>query len=70
MTALQAPQRQPHPPGKLIQIARRRVLRWFRPPEAELRRARLQPHPLPAVAATTPSSGTPAAKESADEHRA
>jgi hypothetical protein len=46
MTALDAV-RHPHPTGKLLQIARHRVSRWFRPPEAELRRARLQPHPLP-----------------------
>ncbi len=64
MTALEAPTHHPHPPGKLLQIARHRVLRWFRPPEAELRRARLQPLPLPAV----PSAGTRPAQENADEH--
>ena len=67
MTALQPPERHPHPPYKLMKIARHRVLRWFRPPEAELRRARHQPHPMPAAPATTPSSRPPAAKEGADE---
>ena len=62
MTALDAT-RQPHPTGKLLQIARHRVLRWFRPPEAEVRRARLQPHPLPAVGATASSPTTHAAGE-------
>jgi hypothetical protein len=68
MTAAFAVPRHPHPPGKLLQIARHRVLRWFRPSEAELRRVRLQlqPHPVPRL---RPSGMNPA-KETADEQRA
>jgi hypothetical protein len=33
--------------GKMLQLTRRHVLRWFRPPEAEVRRRRLSPHPFP-----------------------
>ena len=43
-----------HPKGRCFQIARHRVLRWFRPPEAEQRRARLQPHPLPGPLSASP----------------
>jgi hypothetical protein len=35
--------------AKLLKVARHRVLRWFRPPEAELVRRRLVPHPMPGV---------------------
>jgi hypothetical protein len=55
----------PYPKSKLLQTARRRVLRWSRPPEADLRRQRLQPHPLAAI----PPSMT-AGKESLGEHHA
>jgi hypothetical protein len=41
----------PHPMGKLLQIARHRVVRWFRPPEAELRRHRTEPCPHPTIVA-------------------
>lgn len=41
--------RHPHPVSKLLQVTRHRVVRWFRPPEAELRRRRLEPHPHPLV---------------------
>jgi hypothetical protein len=70
MTALQATTRHSQPPGKLIQIARHRVLRWFRPSEVELRRARLQPHPIPATAAVASSNATRRAKESTHEQHA
>lgn len=41
--------RNPHPVSKLLQVARHRVTRWFRPTQAELRRLRLEPHPHPTV---------------------
>lgn len=53
--------RHQHPKGKL-----RRVLRWFRPSEAELRRQRTQPHPFPAPVVTGMTIG----KESRDEQPA
>ena len=40
--------------GKMLQIARHRVARWFHFPAAELRRQRfqgLQPHPFPRASA-------------------
>jgi hypothetical protein len=53
-----------HSALKRWQIARRRVTRWFRPPEAELvRRHHLMPHPNPVA----PPSAPPAA--AATEHR-
>lgn len=39
----------PHPVNKLLQVARHRVIRWFRPTEADLRRGRSEPHPHPTV---------------------
>jgi hypothetical protein len=54
-----------HPTAKLLQIARHRVLRWFRPPEAEVRRARLVPHPLP----TTFPAGFTTVHEAEHEQR-
>jgi hypothetical protein len=49
MTAVEVPVvRGHHSAVRRLQIARRRVARWFRPPEAELiRRQRLAPHPFP-----------------------
>jgi len=37
----------PHPVHKLLRVARHRVIRWFRPTRAELRRqcAAAEPHP-------------------------
>jgi hypothetical protein len=51
-------------PGKLAQIARHRVLRWFRPPEAVVRRQRPVPHPFPRVDPTdaTTAKETPRAQ--------
>ncbi len=51
MSAVAVPVERPHHPAvKRLQIVRRRVARWFRPPEAELiRRHRLEPHPLAVV---------------------
>jgi hypothetical protein len=54
-----------HRSAKLFKIARHRVLRWFRPPKAELVRQRIVPHPMPAVAA-----GTPIGKEERREQHA
>lgn len=50
----------PHPVTKLLQVARHRVVRWFRPTEADLLRSRLgfEPHPHPTM---RPHDGSPAA---------
>ncbi|MCC6848644.1 MAG: hypothetical protein IT294_09095 [Deltaproteobacteria bacterium] len=49
MTAVEAPVVRPgHCAVKRLRIARRRVARWFRRPEAELlRRQHPAPHPFP-----------------------
>jgi hypothetical protein len=47
--------------GKILQVTRHRVLRWFRPPEAEVLRRRLasSSHPFPG----TDEADAPAEKE-------
>lgn len=61
MTAVEtAVVKPPHSALKRLQIARRRVTRWFRPPEAELvRRHHLESHPVPVVAAPAERPGAP-----------
>lgn len=51
----------PRPVSKLLQVTRHRVLRWFRPTEAHLRRDRLEPHPhpMPPPAAAARENGAP-----------
>ena len=49
--------------GKLLQVTRRRLLRWFRPPEAEVRRQRLVPHPFPGFGVTDPTTAQEASHE-------
>jgi len=63
MTAVEIPVTKPHHGAmKRLQIARRRVTRWFRPPEAELiRRQHLAPHPVPV--GPQPAARIPAAPE-------
>lgn len=43
--------RHPHPVSKLLQVARHRVVRWFRPTEADVLRRRIavEPHPHPTI---------------------
>ncbi|MEB2284325.1 MAG: hypothetical protein B6D46_04500 [Polyangiaceae bacterium UTPRO1] len=52
--------RHPRPVSKLLQVTRHRVVRWFRPPEAKLRRRRLEPHPQPLVVRTETAEKTKA----------
>ena len=52
--------------GKFLQVTRHRVLRWFRRPEAEVRRRRLAPHPFPRFGVADPTT----AKEASHERRA
>ncbi len=50
MTAVEISSSRPHHQiSKMLQVARHRVTRWFRPPEAELRRRRVEPHPQPMI---------------------
>ena len=48
---------------KFLQVTRRRVLRWFRPPEAETRRQRLVPHPFPRLDVADPTTAKEASHE-------
>ena len=43
--------RHPHPVSKLLQVAHHRVVRWFRPTEADVLRSRVvgEPHPHPTL---------------------
>ena len=64
MTALATTDaRHPHNVNKLLRVVRHRVVRWFRPTEADLLRSRLElePHPYPTVRSVDDSHRTGAA---------
>ena len=52
-----------HRACKFLQVTRHRVVRWFRPPEAGVRRERLAPHPFPSLGVVDPTTATEASHE-------